>query len=189
MQEQHTPRKVCPIHKCHHRVKRTKLLVGHLEKKHGLRYEEALRQAEAVATSYTDYQEGSYSQDVSQAASPEPSMTEYHTPPQPEPSFSQEGYALSSTATTQPSYQPNPGYAQDQHYRQPPTPWQGQDLPHGTTSGFQSLTIDSSAGSVEDPWQYDSYEYGAEDPIVFTGWMNQQQQGPGAGSGSPHGYS
>jgi hypothetical protein len=39
MQEQHTPRKTCPIAKCNHRVKRTKLLVGHLEKKHGIRYE------------------------------------------------------------------------------------------------------------------------------------------------------
>lgn len=33
--EQHTPRKVCPVQNCRHTVKRGKLLVGHLEKKHG----------------------------------------------------------------------------------------------------------------------------------------------------------
>jgi hypothetical protein len=37
--------------------------------------------------------------------------------------------------------------------------------------------MDSSAGPVaQDPWQYDSYAYGAEDPIVFTGWMNQRDR-------------
>lgn len=34
--EQHAPRKVCPLAQCNHRVKRTKLLIGHLEKKHGM---------------------------------------------------------------------------------------------------------------------------------------------------------
>ena len=103
-------------------------------------------------------------------------MTGYQTPTQPQPSYIHAGYASSSTATTQPSYQQDPTYAQEQYHQQPPTSWQGQDLPHGTTSGFQSLTIDSSAGPVEDPWQYDSYEYGVEDPIVFTGWMNQRNE-------------
>ncbi|PMD49567.1 uncharacterized protein K444DRAFT_290708 [Hyaloscypha bicolor E] len=106
-------------------------------------------------------------------------MTEYQPPPQPQPSYSQAGYTTDTTATTQPTYH------QDQYYQQPPTPWQGHDLPYGTTSGFQHLSIDSTSGPAPpDPWQYDSYAYGAEDPFVFTGW-NQNQPGPG----TPHGDS
>ncbi|PMD40815.1 hypothetical protein L207DRAFT_566191 [Hyaloscypha variabilis F] len=178
MQEQHTPRKTCPVTKCNHRVKRTKLLVGHLEKKHGMRYEEALRQAQAVEASYTDYDyaDEDYSQgkqqiserlsplashltnlrpDVSQAASPEPSMTDYQTPYQPpiqpQPSYSQPAYVTDTTATTQPAYH------QDPYYQQPPTPWQGQELPYGTSAGFQHSSADSTSGPAPpDPWQYDS---------------------------------
>ena len=161
-----------------------------------------MRQAQAVEASYTDYDYGddSYSQgkllspndfnelrinvanqvqDVSQAASPEPSMAEYQTPPQTQPSYSQAGYTTFTTATTHPTYH------QDQYYQQPPTPWQGHGLPYGTTSGFQHLSIDSTSGPAPpDHWQYDSYAYGAEDPFVFTGW-NQNQPGPG----TPHGGS
>lgn len=170
------------------------------------RREEAVRQAQAVEASYTDYDyaEGSYSQgklllyqhvslknkladtypDVSQAASPEPSMTDYQNPPAAQQSYSQSysqaGYTADTTATTQ------PGYHQDQYYQQPPTPWQGQNLPYGTDSAFQQLSIDAPAGPSEDPWQYDSYAYGAEDPIVFTGWMDHQQPPPGP---PPHGHS
>jgi hypothetical protein len=119
--------------------------------------------------------------DVSQAASPEPSMTDYRTPPPAQQSYSQAGYTADTTATTQ------AGYHQDQYYQQPPTSWQGQNLPYGTDSAFQQLSIDAPAGPAEDPWQYDSYAYGAEDPIVFTGWMDNQQPGPGPPP--PHGYS
>jgi len=167
-----------------------------------MRYEEAVRQAQAVEASYTDYDyaDGDYSQgkqrsskrrpppashltnlqpDVSQAASPEPSMTDYQAPLQPQPAYSQPGYTTDTTATTQPSYH------QDPYYQQPPTPWQGNDLPYGTTAGFQNLSVETTSGpAAADPWQYDSYAYGAEDPFVFTGW-NQNQPGPGP----PHGYS